>query len=674
MKKTLLSVLKVLTIATFFMPLIVLPDMFIFPFIVPKVVFFRILAVLMIAAYVLLLIINKQEFRPRFSWLNIAVLFFSTGLFISTFFGVDWRNSFWDSHERMLGTFTILHYVLYYFILSHTIKPAEWKSLQWWLLSAGSLVMGVGLLQRMDPELLLNGSSWRVISTLGNAIYVGGYGLFLAFLGYLLGIKEIVPWKRWLAFFFSFLGVIGVFISGTRGTMLGLFASVGLMLLLYLIFLKQNLKARKIIGGVIIAGVFALVVLYVNRSSTFVESIPSLSRLLNTSFSSDTGSTRVMAWGIAWESFQDYPVFGWGPNNFYYAFNQYYRPEFLSFGLGETWFDNAHNVVMNTLATGGIFGIIGYVFLFIAAIYQIIYSYRQQKIDVHIMVVLSSFLIGHFIHNIFVFENPTSYLYFFFSLAYIEVLARFSREKNTNVQKDKILSPVWKYGVVAIALIFLFKTDINVAQANNTTLKAMRFVTQGQVGAALELYEKSKSFSSPHVADIRGDFVRLGSQLVQNSIAAQRVNDTLLQFFSILYEEQKINHAFRPIDIRIHILQIQMDILGSMLYPQGPYLEDAQVLLADAIRLSPKRQQLYFLSSSIYTQQGKSQEAIDAARQAVEYDIRVGDSWIHLALAYFQANQKEKIPELLAEAESRGVIFTDANKTTLKNSFGIIIP
>lgn len=676
MKKTLLLLVKFLTIATFFMPLLVFPDSFVFPFIVPKVVFFRSLAILLLMSYILLFAINKNEFRPRFSWLHGALLLYILSLVVSTFVGVDWYNSFWDNHERMLGTFTIFHYVVYYFVLTRVFKTSdEWRTLQWWFLGAGALVLGVGLIQRVSPQFLLNGGSWRVIATLGNAIYVGGYGLFLAFLGYLVGIKETIAWKKYMAFLLSFLGVVGVFLSGTRGTMLGLFVSVGLLLLLYVILLKEYKKGRTVVAIIMAVGVLCLGILYLNRSSQFVENIPSLSRLLNTTLSSDTGNTRVMAWKIAGRSFQDYPVFGWGPNNFYYAFNQYYNPQFLYFGLGETWFDNAHNVVMNTLSTGGVAGIISYIALFIVAGYQLVYAYRKKKVDVHVMVVGISFLVGHFIHNVFVFENPTSYLYFFFFLAYIESVTFLPGEgKVLDRMKDKLLPGVIKFGVPVLALLFIYNTDINVARANNASLEALRALSQGQAQNALVLYKQSKEYGSPHIADIRNDFVRMGSQLVQMSLASQKVTDDVKQLFTLLYEEQKINHAFRPMDIRTHILQVQMDLLGNYINPQGGYLADAEALLADALRYSPDRQQLYFLTSSVKSQQGKSVEAISAARTAVEKDPRIGDSWIHLILAYTQNQQAANVPAIVQEAEKRGVIFSNDQKTTLKNSFGVVFP
>lgn len=676
MKKNLIFLLKILIGATFFVPLIVIPDAFVFPFIVPKIIVFRSLALLLLAITLLLYFINREEFRPRFSWLSIAVLVYAISLLLSTFLGVDWYNSFWDTHERMLGTFTIFHYIVYYFILSTTIKaPEDWRKLQWWFLIAGSLVMSVGFLQRLSPDLLLNAGSWRVIATLGNAIYVGGYGLFLVFLGYIIGIREKERSKRLIAFFCSFLGFVGIFVSGTRGTMLGLFGSVGLLFLLYLICLKGYPKVRRNIAALMVLGIVVLSTLYINKNSSFVQNIPSLSRLFSISLSEQTGSTRVMAWGIAYQSFKEYPLVGWGPNNFYYAFNQYYRPEFMFFGLGETWFDNAHNVVMNTLSTGGLLGIVAYVGLFGAAIYQLVVAYRHKRVDIHIVIGGISLLVGHFIHNIFVFENPTSFLYFFFLLAYITSVTRIPQEeKGISSVKDRSLTPIVKFGIPLIILIFIYRTDINVARANNTTLNAMRYLSQGQVVPAFEMYNKAKTFSSPHIADIRNDFVRMGSQLIQNGLASQKVNDALKQVFQKLYEEQKINHAFRPMDIRVHILQAQMDILGNLLTQETRYIDDAEFLINDAFEFSPKRQQLYFLASTIQVQKGSFDEAIKFARQSVELDTRIGESWIHLALVYAQTNQTKKIPEIFKEAQDRGVVFTEDNKIVIQRSFGITLP
>jgi uncharacterized membrane protein len=83
-----------------------------------------------------------QEFRPRMTIVNGAVIAFILSFAISTFTGVDPYHSFWDNHERMLGLFTIAHYVAYFFVASSVFKNwTEWKTALRWFLAAGSIVM-----------------------------------------------------------------------------------------------------------------------------------------------------------------------------------------------------------------------------------------------------------------------------------------------------------------------------------------------------------------------------------------------------------------------------------------------------------------------------------------------------------------------------------------------------
>src|SRR3989344_4102857 len=101
MKKYLEQIIVYLIYATFFVPLVVVPSSFIFPFIVPKILLFRILAICMFAGYLLLLSAAWREYEPKFTLLHVAVLVWLLSFTLSTVFGADAYHSFWDNHERM---------------------------------------------------------------------------------------------------------------------------------------------------------------------------------------------------------------------------------------------------------------------------------------------------------------------------------------------------------------------------------------------------------------------------------------------------------------------------------------------------------------------------------------------------------------------------------------------
>lgn len=673
MKSTPIKFLKVLVYLSFLVPLAVFPSEyilsnFIFPFVVPKVLLFRTIVMLMIIPYAFLLYSYRKEFRPSSHPLHYMVLLYFIGLFVSTVSGVDFASSFWDTHERMLGFFTLIHYAVYYFILSSVFKQKEeWKNFQWGFLIAGVVVMLVGLYQRIAPDYLLNQGSWRVASTLGNPIYVGGYGLFLTYLGYLIGMQENIPWKKYLAWSGAFLGIVGVFISGTRGTMLGLFFSIAVLLGVYLLCLKGHKKIRSAIVALFGLGIIVLGILFAYRTTPVVQNIPSLGRLLNSSLTGDSAGTRLIAWKIAYQGWKDLPIFGWGPNNYYYTFNQYYNPASLYYGAGETWFDNAHNVLMNTLATGGIVGILAYLAIYGAAGFLLVRGYRQKMIDVHFLAVGFAFLAGHLIHNIFVFENVTSYLYFFFFLAAIAAL---TTERQEFKEKARTIPLSVKVGLTVVVVGIIYYTDIRVGQANHATLNAVRSIYSGQVETGFMHYEEAKKLSSPHIADIRSDFVRAAAQLVEHAYRNGQTSKEMQNFLNKVYLEQQATRQERPLDIRVQLLLSQVAMLQYYLEKDVTKLDEAEALLQEAKKISPFRQQLNFSLAIIKTFRGQTEEALVLYREAVEWEPRAGESWIKLGLATFAQTEKtEDAVKIFEEGVQRGALFTPQHLQTMKEFF-----
>ncbi len=156
MEKTSSRILWWLTVATFFVPLIVVPGSFIFPFIVPKALAFRTLVLCMIGVFASSYYARNTQVKIKWTALSGAVLAFGLSFGLSTFFGTDAHHSMWDNHERMLGFYTVLHYILYFFIVSRSFRDKEtWHKLLGVFLGAGSMVMLLGIMQKINPAFLL---------------------------------------------------------------------------------------------------------------------------------------------------------------------------------------------------------------------------------------------------------------------------------------------------------------------------------------------------------------------------------------------------------------------------------------------------------------------------------------------------------------------------------------
>lgn len=655
----------------FLTPLIFVPGSFIFPFIVPKILFFRSMVLLLLGIYLSLIFIDRKTYLPRKTPINIAISLYIVSFTISTFLGVDWYKSLWDSHERMLGLFTIFHYFLFYIVCTSAIR--KWKSWEWlfsFFLISGSIVMAIGILQKINPELLANRGSDRVSATLGNSIYFGAYGGFLFFVSLLLYLKKrsvIKLWNTILLILSSCLGLIGVFISGTRGVLVGLIAGYIVLLCAYLLILKGHKKIKLLVYVAIILSFLSIVTLFSFRHTQFVQKIPIVGRLLNQNIFSGTGGTRLMAWGVALDGWKERPIFGWGPNNYYYAFNKYYRPEFLRHGPSETWFDNAHNATLNTLTVQGLFGFVFYLGLFLVPIYVLFVLAIKKKISVHIFTISSAFLAFHVVQQFFVFENPTSYLYLFFFLAFIN--AEYQQTGKIITSTDKInTNKQISTGILSIIFISIFvliySTNINSARANNATMDVLRNIYQNKDG--LTAYEKAISIATPHVDDIRMDFARSLISSFQLYIKAGE-KEKIIKLFDIVYIELKKNKKLHPADIRTHLQQVQLYQMVASVNNNFELLIEARDILREAIQISPKRQQLYYSLAGLEMQLNNPNGSISALDTTIHLDPSIQEGWWRKVLIYKYLNMPEKAKKTVEDALISGIVFSGEGEKAVQD-------
>lgn len=673
-KKHLHPIFTTLVILSFFVPLIVVPQSFIFPFIVPKIVVFRSIVIAMLAVYALLVAVNSERYRIRSHALHIGVGLFFLSLIISTFAGVDWYRSFWDTHERMLGLFTLAHFILFYFLLASVIQnEEEWRWLLRVFLLAGGIVMIFGMLQRGNPELLYNRGSARVSATLGNAIYYSGYGLFLLFLGIITAIQEKKSsFWQWYAFAVGLLGLIGIFLGGTRGTVLGLLAGMGMGIVCSTFLMKDHPKIRRGLFVLITAGVLFFAGLVMFRETSFVRSIPTLGSLLNTDISSGTANRRLMAWGIAIDAWQERPVFGWGPNNFYYAFNKYYRPEFLRGGMAETWFDSAHNALLNTLTVQGFFGFVSYLGLFLIPIVLLWRAVMRKKCSVSVGILSISFIAAHFTHNFFVFENPTSYLYFFFFLGFVhhltlepvkETSANHTKAISEKSGRQAVASPFLVVAAVAVSGFLIYVTNVNPARANMRTYDTFG-ILQTDTFKGFEAHVVALNTPTPHRDDVRADFARATMSLFSDALQ-KGYGDRVRPLFDKVIADLQKNLGLHPLDVRGAMLLAQELQLGFQMYKDPALLQTAESALDQALSHSPKRQQIQYMLSPVKLQLGKKDAAISLLKQSIENDPSITEGWWRLAITYSESGDKRRALETLKEAKEKGIQFDEAGKQAI---------
>ncbi len=668
-----------LTVVAFFSALIIRPESQIFPFVFPKAIWFRTTVLLMTGCYAGLLAMDWQKYKPRLNWVSGAIGLFFVSWVISTYVGADPYRSMWDGHERMLGLFTFAHYILFFIILSAVIKTREeWRNLSMWFAGTGIFIMLIGVIQKFNTDFLYNHGSVRVGGTLGNPIYLGALGFFMAALGAWLVFSSTPKekWQQWFGGIAALFGVVGIFLSDSRGPFLGLLAAVGMALLLVTFSKKVSLPIRKTLGGVMLGGIVLIAVLFSFRHTAFVDSIPVIGRLATVSISGGTVSTRLMAWEIAIEGWKQKPFFGWGPNNYAYVFNQNYRPEFLEIGgWAETWFDNAHNILLNTLTVQGAFGLLIYIGIFGAAATLAVKNWRAGKIPQSTMIFFLSFLVGHLVQNIFVFENLTSYLYFYFVLAMIAAPAMVLEKGEVSRAKNL---PGWAMPVIMVCmLLIIYATDTKPAKANSATwkiLQSLSTITQYRdaklIDSLITQYKDMDKMGTPHIDDNRMDFARMTEGQVQGMVSIYGRENTL-KLFTFAYEEIKKNRELHPLDVRYHIQEAQLALVGAQITGNPAYIEESKALMEDAITKSPKRQQLYYVLSISRLYERDYKGAKEALETTLAHSPKTPDGWWRLAGVYLEEGDVAGAKEVFLRGERAGLIFNDPSSARLREAAGL---
>ena len=395
-------------------PAVYVPVVF-FPSVFPKIIFLQFTIGLTFPAYLCLAWLEPR-FRPPRSAIYAAILFHIAAVTVSTVLSVDSHQSWWGGQERMGGQFGLLHFVAWLTMTIGLFKRwEEWSRLLRFEVVVAVIMAIVALLQIPYPDLLGFHSDRRVSGFLGNPIFMAGYQLFnLSFIA-LLFVKTTEKRERiWYSAALA-LCFASLLAAQSRGAMVGL-AAVTVSFGLYYALKSENKRAvRGSLYG--IASILAVLALpFVFRTSSIVASSDALSRIVNFS---DALSTRMIVWSMAWQGILKRPFTGWGYDTFHIVANREYDPKLLEYGYDDTWFDRAHNIVMDTLVTTGALGL--FAMFLLLAVTLLLLSRAQAKgwIDLPTAAILISMPIGYFVQNLSTFDHPAemSMIYLMFSLA-----------------------------------------------------------------------------------------------------------------------------------------------------------------------------------------------------------------------------------------------------------------
>ncbi len=444
---------------TAFLPLVVIKGL-ISPFTFSKVFVFSILVFISFVFFIFEFIKNKKYKVDFFERINvlaknkvfISVTFFVIISGVSVIFAEDKYLAFWGNIERSEGFIGLITLYSFFFLSVVSFKKEHWL----WFFKL-SVITSIIILMKAFFQ-FIDGEE-RVRSYMGNAAFLAGYLLFSVTSSWIV-IKETrdTLWKYILPLV-GILAVVGIFLTETRGTLLGLFVAVILSIFLFiskkevLIWRKINIKKILVIFLIfcaIFSGVFIL-----TRKSDLWQSLPGFSRIANISLEDDTTRSRLLIWQTSIDSVNPSMennkkfLIGWGLENSRYALDKYYNIELYNYD--EAYFDRSHNKFLDTLVMSGVFGILAYFSIWISFFF-LIYKRRSGNVDP-----LFFFGTSFLVHLMFLFDQFPTSLSFFAIMSYsIFYFYETEESKKQYVKDNKLITTIVLFILLLLNIFVLF--------------------------------------------------------------------------------------------------------------------------------------------------------------------------------------------------------------------------
>lgn len=646
-EKTLRTILLGGLVAALAMPFVYVPSTT-FPFVFAKAVSFSVLVEVLFVLYALYAAWVPAA-RPRRSVLFLSLLAYMAALCMTALTGVDPHRSFWGNHERMSGVSTLLHFFFYFVIARSVIRDMRhWR----WVFSAflvSSVVMSsIALIEHFSAHgILASTPGGRVWATLGNYIYLGVYMLFALFIAAYLFTTTRVVWQRIVLVLIGFLDGYVLVLTESRASLFVVLATIALVGFLSM-HQARNPRIRRA-AWVSVAVVLGLgLAVYLAKQTAFVQAIPGVRRIVNTPLTISGNRTRFLAWQIAVEAWKQKPFLGWGPENFYAAFNLHYHPESLYYSYYETWFDRAHNVFFDSLVMHGIVGTLVYLGIFAAIGATVVRRVRRGRLTT-IQGALFLMLFGaYFLQNLTAFDALSGFLLFYLVCAFLDSDAATAEEAGA-VRPSGTTRLLLVVSLAALIALPLLVVHMNMWRANAEGLRSIAYLRAGRLEEALALHKKALERNSPHAPEIRTDFGREAGPLFTSVPPGQeKIASTMLQ---TVIEDLRENIRSGK-DVYDAILLSQ--ILATIGQQEPRALAEAERVIREAVALSPKRQQVHFTLARILLLQGRAAEAVTLMARVTLDEPRVGESHWILAVAYAEAGKQaeawEEIKKALANA------------------------
>lgn len=576
-----------LLLLTLFTPLVYSASSF-FGFVALRGLYFRML----VEGMALLWLFMPVRSRANLSWLQLSIVLFLLVTALADLLGVDPAQSFLSGFMRMEGFAGYVHLGVYALIISTAgVKQKEWDWLFIASIATSLLVVAVGYVS--DTGWL--GDHYRFVATVGQPAFLAAYLMIHVFLAIFIAVK--VNWisgkiRLPVTLLICVILCWGIALSGARSGVIGL---AGGFVILGLSWLWGKFRSIPVLAG--IAGIVISAVVgsyWLLQHNPLFQHIPGVGRLANLSGGNNTLPARQITNAMAFKSFLEHPLTGWGQENYSYAFPKNYDAALVA-GDGTEWYDRIHCVPLEWAFSTGIIGLITWFAIWVLFVLKI---RRFSAPEAGILGALGG---AYFIFGLLNPDNLLAAQFFFLLTGYVG--------KETDEKASAVFHPLTVYRMVVkivLAVIitclgyFTINAALTLKKLNSQVTETNGFERMNKLKAT---YDQSLT-GRYEVADLIVDFAMSVLQEPNAPIEAKKYcyNEALA-----VMESQRLDQP--------HYGRLLLRI--SSLHSAAGAFDQAVKAIQQAIAIDgPKRPATWMLLGDTYLSQGNVDNALRAYQKA----------------------------------------------------------
>ncbi len=352
-----------------------------------------------------------------------------------------------------------------------------------------------------------------------------------------------------------------------------------------------------------------------------------------------SSEARIIVWSAGMRAIAERPLLGWGPENFGYAFESHFDNRvYLKENYGETWFERAHNVFVDTLSDSGALGIASFVLLTLAFWFAVYRARKSGVIALPETLLLAALPVAHLLQLQTGFDTVASYVLLGVVGGYALYLERMSGGAPVTL-------PSWAGKALALIVVVLALVSFKFVFLDELSRQEALFATFTKQNPEEQLVATKKSLER----ESNFELLRLSSASFLSGVLTQLAEGEdpkklipIIKPFIAEYEGAYVRYLEESPDYYRARMNYAYFLLTQVIFGEDR-IEEAKTIIVDSYDLSPGNPLTYVLHALAEFYGGDAAAARVKVNEALALnpDIRLSQE----VLSYIE-RQESKLPRV----------------------------